>query len=509
MNIVIAGGGTAGWITALYVKTKLPEADVKLVESEEIGILGAGEGTTPTFINFLDSVGIPFSRLIQHTSTTVKNGIKFTNWKNNSSHYYHGFLSSGEVGFNAFDNADTLPETSLLTVVNQGEGYPLSEINFLEIFGEKGKVGFELHPEYSGQPISDPIFKYLMHSHYAAHFDAAKIADLLKEIATSERGIERVEGKIVKVNQSETGDVSEIVLESGEVISVDFIFDCTGFSRKIIGELYSSKWVSHQDRLTVNAAIPFFLPIDSSIPAYTESLAMKYGWMWKIPLQHRYGCGYVFDSNIISPDDAKKEVDDLLGFEVESPRTLKFTAGYYETPWIKNCIAIGLSGGFIEPLEATSIWVSILTLKNSLDNLDIFLVRDQKSIDEFNKKFVSMNSQIMRFIYLHYMSGREDTDFWKPYQKVERAPEDLQLLLSTWSHRAPEYRDFQGQMFPLESWISVAEGVGRLNTEVHKRTYENNKIFDLVGDSYRMFKNNQKDVASRCSDHKKFLEDLK
>jgi len=509
MNIVIAGGGTAGWITALYVKTKLPEADVKLVESEEIGILGAGEGTTPTFINFLDSVGIPLSRLIQHTNTTIKNGIKFTNWKNDSSHYYHGFLSSGEVGLNAFDNPNTLPETSLLTAINQGEGYSLSEIDFLEIYGEKNKVGFELHPEYSGQIISDPIFKYLMHSYYAAHFDAAKIADLLKEIATSERGIERIEGKIVKVNQDETGDVSEIVLGSGKAIPVDFIFDCTGFSRKIIGELYSSKWISHQDRLTVNAAIPFFLPMGASIPAYTESLAMKYGWLWKIPLQHRYGCGYVFDSNIVSPDEAKKEVDDLLGFEVESPRTLKFTAGYYETPWIKNCIAVGLSGGFIEPLEATSIWVSILTLKNALDNLDTFLVRNQETIDEFNKKFVSANSQVMNFIYLHYMSGRKDTDFWKPYQEVERAPEDIQSLLSTWSYRIPEYKDFRGQMFPFESWISVAEGVGRLNTEVYKRTYENNRIFDLVGDSYEVFKNNQKDVASRCADHKEFLEDLK
>lgn len=511
-NIVIVGGGTAGWLSALYAKIRLPEADVVVVESETIGILGAGEGTTPTFLTLIDRLQIPYSRVVKEANATVKHSIKFTNWKNDGSFYYHGFFGTGDIGFSAFDNDEMLPRTGLLYATCIAEGKNFNDANYCAQLGERNKSGFYVHENYEGQLIPDPIFKYVQTTRFASHFDAAKLAELLKKIAVEERDIKRIEGVVVDQTLSDSGDIESLILESGQTIDVDFLFDCTGFARKFIGKVYDSPWKSHKDKLTVDSAIPFFPEIDEkNIPPYTEAIAMKHGWVWRIPLQNRYGSGYVFDSSHISADEAKKELDEYYGYEVESPRVFSFEAGYYEKIWINNCVAVGLSSGFIEPLEATSIFVSGITLMALFEDLDHLINRDQRIVDEFNKKLAFKNQNIADFIYFHYMSGREDTPFWEKFANLKNAPDFVQEMLEVWSYRLPEYTDFlySGSLFPLESWVSVGDGIGLVNKNLIKKVYESNKAYDFVKDGYERYLKYQEEMVDKCLSHSDFLDSLK
>lgn len=509
-RFVVVGGGTAGWLSALYIRYKMPSAKVILVESEAIGILGAGEGTTPSFLSFIDELQIPLSRLVKETSTTIKNGIKFTNWRGDGAHYYHGFSASSEVGFSAFDNPQFLSDTSLLFGYGIANEKPFEDFSFSEKLSEKNKIAFHVHPEYENQIIPDPIFKYMYDANYAVHFDAIALAEFLKSIATNERDIVRVEGKVVEHKKSSNGDILSITLESGQEISADFFIDCTGFAKKFIGELYGSEWVSHSEHLTVNSAFPFFLPMDESIPAYTESVAMKYGWVWKIPLQHRYGCGYVFDSNYLDDDAAKQEIVEMLGFEPKWPRetSFKFEPGYFKTPWVNNCLAVGLASGFIEPLEATSIWATIISLREAFKDLHRVLDRNEQYIRDFNNKVCGVAEEIFEFVYFHYMGGRTDTEFWKHYQDTTNMPEKLAKMLEVWEYRSPRYSDFS-KLFLLESWLSVGYGLGKTNKELYKEIFDGNDIPEFVHEDYGHLKAQQELVVERSIDHKNFIDDLK
>lgn len=509
-NIVIVGGGTAGWMAALFAQKALPESLITLIESEDIGILGAGEGTTPNFVTFSDFLGIPLTRFIDGADTTLKNGIKFTNWNNDGRHYYHGFDPVRDVGFGAFQTEDILPRTSLVLGLSSFEDSTLESVNVISKISEAGKVTFtrrtDLHKELE---LPNPIFQFEQHSYFGVHFNAAKVAKVLREVA-EERGVHRVEGKVVGVSQAEDGDIQSLSLEDGTEISVDFLFDCTGFARKFIGEVYESEWKSHRDFLPVKRAIPFFVEHDGKhIPPYTEAIAMKYGWMWRIPTQERFGSGYVFDSDLVSDDEAKAELDEFMGFEVESPRTINFNAGYYTTPWVNNCIAAGLSSAFIEPLEATSLWTTVNTLAGALNNTELMRSKDPRIAEEFNRKFIDMHDQVVDFLYLHYMSKRDDSEFWMRFKDTSNAPGAIQELVETWQYRIPEYRDFQGKMFLFDSWMSVASGLELLNWNLIRKTMENTGAHKASAGALVELERRQKELIILCVDHSTFIKELK
>jgi tryptophan halogenase len=509
-NIVVVGGGTAGWLSALYAKSVLPSSNVTVVESEDIGILGAGEGSTPQLIDFFDYVGIPISRLIKETASTIKSGIKFTNWKNDNNYYYHSFLVQNNLGFEGYRlhaNSTSAP-TSLIGSVIDSED--LSKSDYISKLSEQHKAPFQIRNNSSADSV-DPIFRYHSDAVFSVHFDANKLASLLKDVAL-ERGVHHVEGTVSSSVLDAYGDIKQLKLDGhSNTIDVDFIFDCTGFARVFIGKTFNANWKSHADKLPVNAAVPFFLPQDKKIPAYTESIAMKYGWMWKIPLQDRYGCGYVYDSSLISEKQAVEEIESYLGFEPKYPRKdkggFKFSAGYYTEPWQKNCIAVGLASGFIEPLEATSIWVTIMTLQNALSNLEVMTSRDTRNADQFNKRFVEINNQIADFIYFHYMSNRTDTEFWKKFT-VENAPERVKDILSTWEHRLPYYDQHQGELFGMQNWVSIAAGVERLNKNLITKSYNNSPALQEAHRRYKDLKRRQDFTVKNSVDHREFLEEV-
>ena len=352
-NIIIVGGGTAGWLTALYVNQLCVDSNVTLIESDKIGILGAGEGSVPMLVDMLRKLQIPEDEFMKETKSTFKLGIDFENWSSLKSKYEHYFL------------------------------------------GERN---------------------------YSYHFDARLVADYFKKIGLN-RGVKLLEGEIIKFNTNDFGIYSVDLLD-GETIECDFLFDCSGFKRLILNGVYPGEWESFSDYLTVNSAIPFFLErTDTELNTTTRAVAMKHGWMWMIPLQHRWGCGYVYNDKYTTQKDAVLEVEEFLGYKILNERIIKFNAGCYKEVWYKNTISVGLSTGFIEPLEATAIMTTVKQLF-LLD--DYFLDMNSKN---YNESIYDMYEENMLFIFYHYICNRDDSNFWLYYKNREVIPQRLYELV--------------------------------------------------------------------------------
>jgi tryptophan halogenase len=481
------------------------DSSITVIESEEIGILGAGEGSTPTFITFLESIDISISDLVKDCDATIKNGIKFTNWNNDNSFYYHGFYNFLEDEDLFFKHIKPSPVTVASIAINNG----LKEIEISEQVSEKNKVPFI----FKEKRDEDPVLDYENIAYVSIHFNATKLANKLKQIALT-RGIKIVEGKIKTVELNDKSYVESIVLENNNIVSCDFVFDCSGFHRLIVGKIFNSKWKSYKEFLPVDSAVPFFVDMTDKIPPYTEAIAMKYGWMWKIPLQNRFGCGYVYDSFLISESEAIKEIEDYLGYEPLYPRKdkggFKFNAGCYEEVWINNCVAIGLAGNFIEPLEATSIWASTLQLTRFFEITDCISVSSDNLREEFNKNILGINTQISDFIYFHYMTLRKDTEFWKKFS-YENAPEKIKEKINVWKNRLPskldrpEYED----LWPTRSWSTVGSGLELINKSLAGSYIENIEEYKDSINLYNKFIDFQNHKVSQCIDHNEFLESLK
>lgn len=462
-NIVIVGGGTAGWLAALFVQNKIRDSFVTLIESSEIGILGAGEGTTPHFVTFLNDLGITPTKVIKEASGTVKNGIMFTDWNGDGKQFFHPFYDDGQLLNNSFQVGKRIVQGK-----NLDNLVPSSFVS----------------KQYKAKIIYDEeikSFRTLPDNSIALHFDARQLAIMLKNIGIA-RGIKVIDSKVKNIVS--TGEnIDKIILESGEEIASDLVFDCTGFKRLIIGHHFQSEWISYKKSIPNNAAIPFFLPLEGDkIPAYTEAIAMKYGWVWKIPVQGRYGCGYVFDSSIITEEDVKKEIVEKFG-ETSFPTVFKFEAGCYKDTWRGNCIALGLSSGFIEPLEATSIWTITTALLQFVINLPGALSENNSQAyrDNFNNYMYNFNEQILSFIYLHYCTARKDTVYWSKFAENNLPPKLFVDNATPLRHNLiPIFtRDIFGHAFNQDSLLTVGAGVKFFNNDAGKDLIEKCKFLGL------------------------------
>lgn len=362
-KIVVVGGGTAGWLTAIFVRHIFSE-DVTVIASSSIDILGAGEGSTPNLLGTLKSFNIDIDDFIKKTDSTIKAGVRFYNW-------------------------------------------------------DKSKLG-----------VFDHLFNMDGNVFYGLHFNARKTADYLEKHAHT-LGVKKIDGLVNSFIENSDGDIKKIILNNGSTIDCDFIFDCTGFQRLIIGNHHNSEWVSYSDKLICNKSFAFFLPqtekLDTKTVTKTNAIAMKCGWMWKTPLQNRYGCGYVFSDKFITLEDAVNEVEDYLKTKIEIVKVFDFNPGSYKKTWINNSIALGLASGFVEPLEATSIMGLIMSIEK-LMRLNIF-EKNKKDIEEYNDFVESSNKQIVYFLMHHYNCGRLDTPFWRYVNSIE-LPEMLKKMRS-------------------------------------------------------------------------------
>ena len=504
MEIVVAGGGTAGWLTALYAQHICPKDNITLIESEDIGILGAGEGSTAQLPWILYGLGISENELIQYANATFKMGISFENWRGDGKKYFHSFgvsdsnlspynftktkntLTSGlpdngqqYTYINGIANGDTIDDISLVSKLAYNNKSPF--------INENGNVNFV--------------------SNYSYHFDASLLAKFLR-MKAEQRGVKRIEGKITDIISNESGGVGLIKCENVE-IKTDFVFDCTGFARLFIGKHFGVEWKSYQDKLKVNTAIPFFLPKSDTLPPYTKAIAMKYGWMWQIPLQNRWGCGYVFDNKYINVEEAKKEVEEFVGQEIKINKIIPFDAGRYVTPWVKNCIAVGLSSTFTEPIEATSIWLIITQLRNL--SSDIIHNINEDEIEDYNKLISDTCETTTDFLHLHYLTDRTDTDFWKDYQKTTKLSPKMKRRLENWKRRTPNTMDTDGLSTQFEeySWFLVATGNGIINKSVYDYENEEYDLDNKLGNWLMQYDNDINHAESLAYTHEELIELVK
>lgn len=511
-KFLVLGGGSAGWISALFVRANFPDAQITVIQSKEIGILGAGEGTTPHIYDFLDEIDVPISDIVKNCKATIKNGIKFSNWNGDRSFYYHPFRDNFDLDHTLISElSHTKYPLMDLEVIANGES--IDQIDFNSFASEKNCVRYV--PDSSSlYKDLDPILHFTRLGRMALHFDANLLAEYLEKIGR-QRNICVFDTVVDDILQDETGNITGCKTKDNKLVTCDFLFDCSGFNRLVIGKKFKTNWKSYKPYLPAKRAMPFFLNNQSTIiPPYTESTAMKWGWMWKIPVQGRYGCGYVYDSDRISDDEAKAELDKEIGLEVEVPRLINFEPGRYEKIYEKNCIAIGLSSGFIEPLEATSIWTSLMMLNAWIENPGAITHDDQMARDRVNQRHTDMNDNTLGFVYFHYITKRTDTDFWKNFTTDNKIPESLHKLIEESKYTIPSYDMFSniGLDWAAKSFLACGNGQ-KFFDPLHARKlfdsfYHGKRKNDYDLMKYRYFKNINLNLSTLI-DHYSFLQYLR
>jgi tryptophan 7-halogenase len=454
-NFVVLGGGTAGWLSALFLQRSFPESNVTLVRSKEIGIVGVGEATTPNITNFLRFLQIDFRDLINYTNGSIKLGINFENWNGDDKKFFHAF-GDGIVDFQMPDIfSSQCDEFYIKNVINKK--LPLEEYHYNTKLAYAKKIDLD-------------------RTNWALHFDATSMANFLEEVGKN-RNINVVEGEYNFSNLDEQGFVKSIVLQDGRKIDLDFIFDCTGFKRLLIGELYKQNWICYKKYLPMKKGIPFWLEKESDIEPYSTATAMKYGWIWKIPLQHRTGSGYIFDSDYINEDQALAEAEKHFNQKLKVNRVIDFEPGRFENFWVKNCIAFGLSSSFVEPLEATSIFLTIGGLETLRHFFNELSNPTETGIKLYNEIVGNNMDDTLDFVYLHYMTKRKDSEFWKNFKEnhppTERIKNILYLLKSGNIRYHNIVKTNTSASFNLISFLMVANGLDIIEKPWISEYYEN------------------------------------
>lgn len=516
-NIVVVGGGTAGWITSLYAQKLFPNSKITLIESDKVDIIGVGESTTPSIIDIFDFIGISISDLILNAGATFKSSIKFTNWNGDGKHYFHGFNSLGnETNFYNFSkyspyseqDVSFFPTRSYLAIYELFHGRNLDDIHVSSVMSKYNKVPLIYENKFALQN-KHPIHHFSRHAKFALHFNARILVEYLRKIG-NERKIKIINDLIIDNVFDEKGFVKELKLESGNTLECDFVFDCTGLSRFFVEKTFKSKFDSYSNHLPVKKAIPFFVENKEKTPPFTEAIAMKYGWIWKIPVEGRFGCGYVFDSDYINSDDAYKEACELFGKELDAPRTISFSPGYFLTPWNKNVLALGLSSGFVEPLEATSIWVICMSLFLFTEHISGAVLKEQEMINQYNKSINENTKSILNLVHTHYLTQRNDSDFWKEFRIKNKMPESLLQIMEKLKYRTPITKDAQVfNVFNEESWFVVGAGNKLFSRDIIEKEYNLYNIEDKLKNKIDSFKSNLDNLAKKCMDHDDLLNYLR
>ena len=444
-KIVIAGGGTAGWIAAFALVRNLKGiVDIVLVESEEIGTVGVGESTIPTSRTFHQYMGIDETDFVRATGSTFKLGIAFENWRTEGSRYFHPF---GRIGHPTW-LADF--HHFWLRAKHLGFGGELGDYCLEQRAGEAQK--FESTPQLG--------------TNYAYHLDAGLYGRYLRKLAVAD-GVTRIEGKIAEVHQDPgSGDIRSLLLESGQEIAGDLFLDCTGFRGLLLGQKLGVEFEDWTHWLPTDAAIAVQTSEVEPPRPYTRAMAHKAGWMWRIPLQHRVGNGIVFSSAHMSPEEAERLLRERIeGDVLIEPRLIRFRAGSRRKVWVKNCIGIGLSTGFIEPLESTSIHLIMIAITRLLQMFPYGGI-SEATAERFNFLSARELEGIRDFIVLHYhATNREDSDFWRHCRTMD-VPDTLRHRLALFRDLAHAFQESH-DLFTVDSWVTVMLGQGVTPANFH------------------------------------------
>jgi flavin-dependent dehydrogenase len=465
MNIVIVGGGTAGWLAAYYIVSAQPENhEVTLIESSKIGIVNAGEGSTGAFRELLEGRyvknKIDIKDFMEKTDSTSKLGIRHNNWTSPGSTYF----APGDFSVTGFKENDYIFK------------YVLSKFG-----NQKTHLASKIGIEYQNDKTVS--FTY--------HFDAIKVGQYFKTMCGDK--VKTIDAVIKNSFQDSFGNINKIILDDGTEIFGDLFIDCSGFNRILMKKM-GINWKSYSKYLSVNTAMPFILKYkdNEKIKPETNATALSSGWMWNIPLTTRRGCGYVFDNNFMSQDQAHKEVEEYLGHEVEPIRFLNFDSGCSEEFWHKNVLALGLSSSFVEPLEATSIHNTIIQIRIFVD---FYLFKDynqtmnEDNRKQYNKYIMSIMDETIDWISMHYQGGREDSDFWKNIKYNDIVTDRAKEILELYKNKLPKHNDVDltggTYVLPLANW-NIA-GVNRISRQMVTKELQETNMYDFAETEYKKY----------------------
>jgi len=448
LNIVIVGGGSAGWMCAAACAQVLhPERyRLTLIESDDIGTVGVGEATLPALRDFNTLLRIDEAQFMRETQATFKLGIEFRNWDRPGEHYVHPFGSFGQLwGGVEFQHHWMRARQRGLNPA------PLAEYSCAVRACRRNAFDF-------------PDFKSTRSTFYgyAYHFDAGLYAQFLRRWAIA-RGVKRIEGQVIDVAlNGQSGDIAGLTLKSGATIQGDFFVDASGFRSLLLGDKLGSAWEDWTHWLPCDRALAVPCESSADFTPFTRSIAQRAGWIWRIPLQHRTGNGHVFASRFISEDEACATLlGQLDGQAMAEPKLLRFRAGRRVETWKRNCVGIGLASGFLEPLESTSLF---LIQQGIQDMLRLLPTPEAGGIDErlageFNRRSDALYERIRDFLILHYVANQRHGEPLWDHVRSYALPESLEHKLKLFTSRGhvPYFKD---GFFSRDSWLAVLFGQG-------------------------------------------------
>ena len=470
-RILILGGGTAGWMTAAMLAHawRQHDSEITLMESKTIGIIGVGEGSTPKMRRFFNRLGVAESAWMPACNATYKCGIRFPHWSTRKGFrsYYHPFFSdSDDQTIRAFFQNSTIRSRNF-----EAPAHP--DAFFVSHYLSKNKRA----------PLPDNETNY--ETEYAYHFDANLIGEFLLKHSL-DLGVKHVIDTVTAVKQHENGDIAALQTEEHGLVTADFFIDSTGFASVLICKTLNVPFTSYKNILFNDRAVAMPTPLDDdgTLPSQTLSTALKYGWVWKIPLTNRFGNGYVYASDHVDEEGAERELREHLGLQdndsVEA-RHLKMRVGRVEKCWHKNCLAVGLSQGFIEPLEATALMVV-------QDTVDTFITRyEQGGFSEryradCNEKVNAIFDGIKNYIFMHYkLNSRDDTEYWIANRENNHVSDDVAAILDVWDNGGDLLGELRGQasrhVYSPTSWYCILAGMGRFPRKP-KKPKRNVQVFN-------------------------------
>ena len=487
-KVLIVGGGTAGWMSAAYLSQALGKGyQIQLIESDEISTVGVGEATIPPILNFNRALGIDENEFIKATQATFKLGIQFNNWGALGESYIHGFGAMGHnTGFVDFHHF-------WLKMYLAGKVDRIDDYSINLLAAEQNKFA-RASKEIKNSPLED--------IGHAFHFDAGLYAAFLRKYC-EKKGILRTEGKIDAVQtHPENGFVQSVTMQNGDIHYADLFIDCSGFRGLLIEQTLQSGYDDWSHWLPCDSALA--VPCESVSPLlpYTRSTAHSAGWQWRIPLQNRIGNGHVFCSQFMGEDQARQILlNNLDGKPLAEPRLLRFITGKRKKFWNKNVVAIGLSSGFMEPLESTSIHL----IQKGISRLGAFFPNNgfnKPDIDEFNRQSELEFEQIRDFIILHYhATKREDSDFWN-YCRTMPIPDSLQQKIDLFRTNGRIFR-FNNELFSEVSWFQVMFGQGIQPQSYHP--FVDNKSEEIIEKMIADVKRVMHGVVNIMPTHEEFI----
>ncbi len=486
-RVVIVGGGTAGWMAAAVLSRAMGESlEIRVVESDAIGTVGVGESTIPQIRNVNGFLGIDEDAMLRATSATFKLGIEYNDWVRPGHSYLHAF---GDVGL------------------------PLGPLPFQHYWlRRRAEAGVEDLATYSLNATAAKACRMarlekvgnspMAGMKYAFQFDAGLYGRMLRTYA-EQRGARRTEGKVLDVRlRGEDGFIEDIVLEGGERIDGDLFIDCSGFRGLLIEGALKSGFEDWSDWLACDRALAVGSACASPMRPYTQANARPAGWQWRIPLQHRTGNGHVYCSAFMSDDEAAAILlQSLDGEPLGDPRPIRFTSGVRRQIWSRNCVAVGLAAGFLEPLESTAIHL----IQSGISRLlSLFPDRgfDQAVIDEYNRNARKEHEQVRDFLVMHYRTTeRRDTPFWRRCAALP-APEGLRHKLEIFTATGQIFREAE-ELFTEQSWLQVMVGQGILPRRHHPLAdnLPREKLEEFLGSIRTLIRS----AVDRMPDHSRFI----